>query len=157
MKRILLLAVCVFAIGTLSTNAQTRLGGGFAYGTDVEEFGLNLNGEFFLKSNLAISPELNFFFVEGDNGWWTINADGHFYFAGSSAASVYGLAGLNLTTFSFERPNGEDDSDTELGLNLGIGSNFDINSVVTPFAQFKFVINDYDQAVLSFGIRVDIK
>lgn len=156
MKKNILLVVGVFIISIVSTHAQTRVGGGFSYGTDVEEFGLNFNGEFFLKDNLAISPEINIFFIEGDGGFWTINADGHFYFAGSSAASVYGLAGLNLATASFELPNGEDESETELGLNLGIGSNFDINSVVMPFVQFKFVVSDFDQAVLTFGIRVGI-
>lgn len=152
MKKLALCLIICFCSAAL-IQAQSRIGGGFAYGTDVEEFGLNLNGEFFLKSKLAIAPELNIFFVEGDNGFWTINADGHFYFAGSGAASVYGLAGLNLSTVTFERANGEDDSDTELGLNFGIGANFDINSSIMPFGQFKFVLNDYDQAVLSFGIR----
>ena len=156
MKKISLVVLFALTVGVFTAQGQTRIGGGFAYGTDVEEFGLNLNGEFFLKDNLALSPELNIFFIEGDNGFWTINADAHFYFAGSSAASVYGLAGLNLSTFKFERFNGEDETDSELGLNLGIGSNFDINSAITPFAQFKFVINDYDQAVLSFGIRYDL-
>lgn len=154
MKKILIIA-CICLLGGLSeTYAQARIGGGFAYGTEVEEFGLNLNGEFFLKNNLAIGPELNYFFIENDASFWTLNADGHFYFSSSTSASVYGLAGLNLTTFDSGAPNA--DANTELGLNLGIGANFDINSVVLPFAQFKFVINDYDQAVLSFGVRVGI-
>lgn len=154
MKKILIIASICLLGGLTETFAQARIGGGFAYGTEVEEFGLNLNGEFFLKNNLAIGPEFTYFFAENDVSWWTLDADGHFYFSGSSAASVYGLAGLNLTTFDSGFPNA--DADTELGINLGIGANFDINSVVLPFAQFKFVISDYDQAVLSFGVRVGI-
>lgn len=149
MKKIIL-SVLVICCSVLLVKGQSRVGGGFAYGTDINEFALNVNGEFFLKDNLAIGPELNYFFTE-PGSFWTLNADAHFYLLASGAASLYALAGLNFATASFSG-----NSNSELGLNLGGGANFDINSSITPFGQLKFVLNDFDQAVFSFGIRVDL-
>ncbi|MDX1628036.1 MAG: hypothetical protein R3345_05020, partial [Fulvivirga sp.] len=74
----------------------------------------------------------------------------------SGDVTAYALGGLNLATIGFDNPFGDDDSNTELGLNLGIGTNFNINSSVMPFAQLRFVIGDADQAVLSFGVKFNI-
>ncbi|MEQ8475038.1 hypothetical protein [Fulvivirga sp.] len=149
MKKVILLSLLL--VGCFTSYSQTRLGGGLSYGTDVEELGLNLNGEFFLKSNLALSPEFNYFFIDGPGSFWTINADGHFYFNRSSQASFYGLGGINLATAGFDG-----NTDTELGVNLGAGANFELNKSVTPFAQLKFVVGNADQAVFSFGVRFDL-
>ena len=142
----------LFVIGALTCSfGQSRVGGGFAYGTEVEEFGLNVNGEFFFKDNLAVSPGFIYFFAEDPFNWWELNANLHIYFAEGSAVSAYGLGGINLATLGFDG-----NSNTEFGLNLGVGTNFDINSAVTPFTQIRFVIGDADQAVFSFGVRFDL-
>lgn len=148
-KGILILIFGLLAASAVT--AQSRIGGGLVYGTEIEELGINLNGEFFLKNSLAISPEFNYFFVEGDGSFWTLNGDGHFYLNRSSQASLYALAGLNLATRSFG-----DNSNTELGVNLGLGANLELGGSVTPFAQFKYIFSEFDQAVLSFGIRFDL-
>ncbi|MEM7107403.1 MAG: outer membrane beta-barrel protein [Bacteroidota bacterium] len=153
MKKITLLIVFVLC-SVAYVNAQSRIGGGFAYGTEIEEFGIQVNGEFFLKSDLAIAPDFNYFFAEDPVSFWTINADVHYYFSESGAVSLYGLGGFNLATISVDSDlAGSDNSSTEFGVNLGIGANFDINAAITPFTQLKFVISDFDQAVLAFGVR----
>ncbi|MEM8569095.1 MAG: outer membrane beta-barrel protein [Bacteroidota bacterium] len=152
-KTILSIILCLFSVAFVQ--AQSRIGGGFAYGTEIEEFGIQVNGEFFLKDDLAIAPDFNYFFAEDPLNFWTINADVHYYFSESGAVSLYGVGGFNLATISVDS-NLDDDSRTEFGVNLGIGANFDINSSVTPFTQLKFVLSDFDQAVLAFGIRFDL-
>ncbi|WP_425401993.1 hypothetical protein [Fulvivirga imtechensis] len=49
------------------------------------------------------------------------------------------------------------DTNSELGLNLGIGTNLNLGGSIKPFAEFKFTISDFDQAVLFFGVKYDLK
>ena len=149
MKKGILLIV--FVVSALCSYGQARVGGGLSYGTEIEEMGLNLTGEFFLKDKVALTPEINYFFTDNNITFWTFNADVHYYFNKSSQASFYGLAGLNFASIS-----NNNNSNTELGLNLGAGVNFELNKSFTPFAQIKLVTGDADQGVFSFGLRFDI-
>lgn len=157
MKKILIIASLCLVVGLSNSLAQSRLGGNFAYGTDVEEFGLGINGEFFLKNDLSIAPGFNYYFTEDPLTFWELNANVNYYFVSSGSAALYALGGLNLATASVDLPEPfDDDSSTELGLNLGIGANFDINSSILPFTQLRLVVGDASQAVLEFGVKFGI-
>ena len=62
MKKGILLIVLV--VSALCSYGQARVGGGLSYGTEIEEMGLNLTGEFFLKDIVALTPEINYFFTK---------------------------------------------------------------------------------------------
>ncbi len=155
MKRILLTVAVVFFIA-LAGQAQTRLGAGLAYGSDVDDLGLGINAEFFVKNNISISPGLIFYFEDKgpyqDRDWWELNINGNFYFANEGSVDFYGVGGINLTTRSI-KSQGERDGDTELGINLGIGANFNVNGSVLPYTEIKYIAGSYDQAVLFFGVK----
>jgi outer membrane protein X len=158
MKRILLTLTFV-AVVSLASQAQTRLGAGFGWGSEIEELGIGINGEFFVKDNISINPGFIFFLVDDGpfdkQNFWTFNANGNFYFHDSESVSVYGIGGLNLSTYSYEFGDNED-SNTELGINLGIGSNFDVGGSVMPYAELKYVLGDFDQLVLFFGAKFNL-
>lgn len=156
MKKILIIASLCLIAGLSDSFAQSRLGANFAYGTDIEEFGIGINGEFFLKSDLAIAPGFNYYFTEDPITFWEMNANVNYYFVSSGSAALYGLGGINLSTVSVDLPEPFDNSSTELGLNLGIGANFDINSTILPYTQLRLVLGDNSQAVLSFGVKFGI-
>lgn len=154
-----LLTLCLLTVLAFTVQAQTRLGAGLAWGSDVEDLGLGINGEFFVKENISINPGLIFYFVD-DRGndrldWWELNINGNFYFAQEGSVAFYGIGGLNLTTVAIEN-DFVDDSDTELGINLGIGSNFDVGGSVMPYAELKYVLGDWDQLVLFFGAKFNL-
>ena len=141
---------------TLNSKAQTRVGGGLVYGTEIENIGINLNGQYFIKENIAIAPGLNYFFPKAlgsgfDLNWFEINANGHYYF-NTGSIEPYALAGLNFAFLSVKSSFG-DSSNTEVGLNLGGGANFDIGSSIKPFGELRIVIGDADQLVLGGGVR----
>ena len=148
-----------FTFAVQNAIAQTRIGGFLAYGTEIETLGLGAVGEFFVNENIAIAPGLLYFFPKDLGGydytWFEINANGEYYFTTSGSAQVYGLAGLNFAFVSVDLPAafGGNASSTEVGLNLGVGSNFDIGSSVLPFAELRFVIGNADQLVLSGGVK----
>ncbi len=154
-KQILLL----IAVGCLSftSYSQSKIGGNLVYGTEIEELGIGIVGEFFLKNDLSLAPGFNYYFADDPISFWELNANINYYFSESSSVSVYGLAGLNLARISIDNGFGEDRSDSELGVNIGIGANFDINSSVEPFTEFRYVIGDFDQAVFAFGLKFPLK
>jgi hypothetical protein len=46
-----------------------------------------------------------------------------------------------------------DMSDGEVGINLGVGANFPINSKLTPYAELKYVAASTDQLVIGGGVK----
>lgn len=160
MKKILLTLFFIATI-TYASQAQTRIGAGLGWGSEIEELGIGINGEFFLKDNISLNPGFIFFLVDDGpfdkRNFWTFNINGNFYFHETSSVSVYGIGGLNLSTMSVEDNDFDlDDSSTELGINLGIGSNFDVGGAVLPYAEMKYVLGDFDQLVIFFGVKFGI-
>lgn len=161
---ILFASTVIFA--SEESNAQTTVGGGIAYGTDIESLGIHANGQFFINDRLAITPSILYYFpkeiVEGFNyKWFEINGNASYYFITDENINVYGLAGLNVAIISFPFINvtnifgGGDTSSstTKVGLNIGVGADFDIGSNITPFGQLRYNISSFDQLAIEAGVR----
>lgn len=171
MKKLSLLSFCALFIMlfTQTTNAQgIKVGGGFIYGTDIEELGLQVNGVIDLPvTNLRAAADIGFFFVEDigdiDSNFWTFNANAHYLFDAIPSATVYGLAGLNFATASVSGDltipgvgtTSFDDSSTEVGLNVGGGAEFGLGPV-DAFTELKYVLGDASQVVFTAGVRLGI-
>ena len=67
MKKYFLIALFSFA-GYYSM-AQVSAGAMLGYGSDVERWGLGLNGEFFVNERMSLAPNLLFYFprTSGDH------------------------------------------------------------------------------------------
>ena len=143
-------------IASQNTFAQKRIGGGFSWGSVVEDVGINVNAEIFLKGNIAISPNFIYYFVGSNLTFWELNGDVHYYFQGGDTG-VYGIGGLNITHRAIDIPFlGISVSDNELGLNVGAGYSFGLEGPIIPFGEVKYIISSFDQLVLSAGIRIGI-
>ncbi len=153
MKRLLgLLIFTVAVFVTQHANAQ-KLGVFLGYGTEVEELGIGVNGEFAINDKVAIAPSLIYWFPEDPVSWWEFNANAMYYFTKAGSADFYGLAGINL--FSAKVEGG--DNNSEVGLNIGVGANFNIGKNWEPFTELKFVLGDADQLGLFFGARFKLR
>ena len=152
---------------TQKMNAQTTIGGGIAYGTEIENIGINATAQFFIKENIAIAPSFTYYLpkkVTGDFSfeWYEISADGNYYFnIPDSKIKPYGLAGLNLSivsipSFNFGGFRTESISDTNFGFNIGGGADFDLGENITPFAQLRYTISSLNQLVIMAGVRFKI-
>lgn len=162
MKKVLF-TLLLAAVISFSASAQgtTRVGGLLGYGSEIESFAIGGIAEFMIKDNMAISPSLVFFFPKTESGYksslWELNGNFNYYFLTEGSAQVYGLAGLNLAGAKTKVGDTEVYSDTELGLNLGIGSNFvTTNDKLLPFAEIKYVISDFDQLCIYAGVKFNI-
>lgn len=140
---------------SLAANAQTRVGGMLGFGSEIETLGIGALGEFMIKENMGISPQIFFFFGKDDVSMWEINGNFNYYFM-QEEVDLYGLAGLNIASIKvdYDSPFIDDASDTEIGINLGLGANFHVsNENILPFAELKYAISDFDQLAIFAGVK----
>lgn len=163
MKKILLTALLAGVI-SLTASAQTRVGGLLGFGSEIESLALGGLAEFMINDNMGISPQLVFFFGKEDGGvkqsLWEINGNFNYYFM-QEEVDLYGLAGLNFATYKvkYDIPGfgSNSASDSEIGLNLGLGANFHVsNESILPFAELKYVISDFDQLCIFAGVKFNL-
>lgn len=147
------LAFIVCMIASYDSNAQ-KIGVMLGYGTDVEELGLGINGEFNINSKVSISPSFIYWFVENASVW-EFNANVNYYFTKAGSADFYGLAGINMFSVKADVENA--DRASEVGLNLGAGANFNVGKNWEPFTELKFVLGDADQLGLFFGVKFKLR
>ena|SRR5687767_5431683 len=147
-------------------STKNRLGFflGLASG-DIDQVGIGGIGEFKVSKKVTISPQLLFYFPE-DRGnlrynFMEINFNANYYFYNKDIFEFYGLGGLNFTRVHWEwdhaGPNDDDgDSDLEVGLNLGGGINFEIGKNVVPFSELRVTVGEFDQFVISGGLKFNL-
>ncbi len=166
MKKIIFIAVLL--LGTIASQAQVKLGGKIAYGSEIESIGLGAKGVYELNDQWDLSGELVYFFgddetiggVEVETSLFTVNADAHYNFdISSDQFGVYALAGLNISfveaSTNFLGVETEV-SDSEVGLNIGGGATYELQDNISLFSELKFIAGDFDQVVFSVGVLFDL-
>ena len=160
MKKFILAAglLMVLALATpVYSQINTRVGPMVSFtGGDLDETGLGVVAEFGVAQKVSIAPQLIFYFPGNDVSLFELNLNGNYYFFNQDVFELYGMGGLNFTRVGYEDFNGENQSDSEIGLNLGIGTNFQLGKKFVPFAEFRFTIGEYDQAALALGVKFNL-
>jgi len=172
-KGLLIFAAFLMILSLQAQKGKISIGGGLAFGSEIEKLGINLRGYYGITEEIAAAPSFTYFFpnkldfMSGEIKWnvWELNLDGHYTFTDSDQFSAYGLAGLNITGTSwkseYDIPNfftgqnehyEESDSDVNIGLNLGGGGQYNLNEQLGLFGEVKYVISNYDQLVFTFGV-----
>lgn len=139
-----------------NASSNVRFGAGLVYGDRFEEAGFTINALIGLDDKLSIQPGFIYYFMGNNFTFWELNGDVHYGFYTTDKVNVYALGGLSFVHYGFDRVAGGqivNDSDEGLGINLGIGSDFAIDGKVLPFAELKYTLGDYNQLVLSAGVR----
>lgn len=125
-------------------------------GGDLDETGIGVVGEFGVAQKVSIAPQFILYFPGNDVDLFELNINANYYFLNQDVFELYGLGGLNFTRVAYEF-NGDKEADTEMGLNLGIGTNFQLGKKFVPFAEFRFTIGEYDQFALGLGVKFNLK
>ncbi len=143
---------------------QVRLGGGLVFGTEIESLGLQFRGDYAITDNILIAPDFVYFFPDSDFGidfnWFDININGNYLFEVSNPDVIpYALAGFNIAIVSFDLnnimiPGLTDDTETEVGFNLGGGADF-LVGVVVIFGEIRYAIGN-DQLVIGGGAKIPL-
>lgn len=163
--RPLRLILTALVLTTLSSGAfaQLRLGlgGGFAF--DSEAFTLFARGAYDITDRFRANATFNYYFLEDaevlgskfNNNAFDINLDGHYTFTQLPTIGFYGLAGLNMVNSKVQTPAG-DDSDTDFGLNLGVGGLFGVADKIDILTEFKYTIGGAEQLFFHAGLLFNI-
>lgn len=163
MKKIIILIILVIIVNC-TCYAQKYIGGGLAFGTQIESVGIGINGEYFVTDQISIAPSLIYFFPRtlfGDLKFkqTDLNINANYHFDTDSELDFYALGGINFAIvsvpffnpFTAERTS---NTATEVGLNLGAGFNYKLNDKLMPFAELKYNISNFDQLILMGGVRL---
>lgn len=161
MKKLIL---CTFVLlmtqGILKAQQDNNIGLMFGYGSEIEQPGIGVIGEFAIVENLTISPNFLFFFPEKfsyiKTNVWELNGNLNYYFFNNDRMGAYGLGGINYTQISVKADYlgiSESDSEGKIGANIGGGFKFHLSERFAPFAEVKYVISDFDQVVAMIGMK----
>lgn len=150
-----LVAVALLAVGfSFGAGAQTYFGGGVAYGSDIEEAGVNLRLGGMVSENVLIGLDYNYFFPGRDGAsdldvmGFNLNASYHLNLG--EVLYIYPLGGVNATYIRTEVLGVKSDS-WEVGGNAGAGLGLHFGAI-TPFVEGKYVFSSYDQSVFNVGV-----
>ncbi len=173
MKQLVTLFFSIIIAATLvnQTNAQEiHLGGGLAYGTEIEQIGFKAEAGYAFTDEIRGSVDFIYYLPEDLGGgadfkWMEFNFNAHYLFLQEDELNVYGLAGLNFARLSVDIPGvnipgvgvigGGESSSTEFGLNIGAGLEYDLGFARLA-AELKYAISDADQLVIAAGLRFPI-
>lgn len=148
------LGMIFFSNSIALAQSNFKAGGGLAYGTDIEAIGIQAGAVYGFDEDFRGAADIIIFFPEDqnntDHSFWTVNANVHYLLITEDASAVYGLGGINYATQNFS--NGTSVTNSEVGLNLGGGAEFGVDFGVI-YLEAKYVISDFDQLVLSGGVR----
>lgn len=163
--KILLAVLAVFALAGAS-KAQLLLGPSLIYGTSsISEPGIQVSGYLPIPQvdKLWVGGDLSFYFAHDygsfKESFWELNANAHYMFYDEKGLSAYGIGGLDLTTIhlkAYANYTGNAASQSNVGINLGIGGAKSMNFGLV-FAELKYVVTNYDHLALGAGVRFNIK
>jgi hypothetical protein len=105
---------------------------------------------------IDLRPSFDYYLFDDDGAGIDVTLlgfgmDALFRFEIAPSAELYGVAGLEVFLFSVDTPAG-DDSDTEVGVNLGAGLRFLPNEKVQPFVELRATVGDVEPVLLGGGI-----
>jgi outer membrane protein X len=143
---ILIPILFVMAIG--SVHGQAMLGGGIAYGADVEDMGLQARALYEISDRINVSADVIYYLDGVENfSYYEVNVNAQYEFYENAGFSAYGLAGFNYFGFTVLGLEGSDS-----GLNLGAGAYYEIGNSIAAFGELKHAIGGSEQFLLAAGL-----
>lgn len=169
MKNLIVLIIAGVILITFSEfsfaqkQGDITVGAGVTYGFEVEEMGIQLNGNYAINEKMRIGADFIYWLTESSDYYsvtmWEFNANFHYIFYNEKGLILYGMGTLGLHTASVKVDHplvgSSTSSDSEIGLGLGGGLEYNLGSVKL-FAEPRLFISGYDQFTFSAGVRLPI-
>lgn len=151
-----ILAIMLFIGGSYAQSGfntgNLRAGAGLNYASEISTVGLTFAGVYEVTPEWEASIQFTHFFENNFVKWSVFDFDGHYVFhQASENLSLYGLAGLAITRFSISIPEqsymgmvipGSTYSDSNLGLNLGLGANLGLTEVLNLAPELRYTVRE---------------
>jgi hypothetical protein len=163
MKTKISIAALLAAVTLVTANVQAQyfpsVGGGLAWGGEIQTIGVQARGDFQFGDYFAIAPHLTYFLPKtvGSEKWnWlSMNVDVHYLFGESRYLYFYPLAGVNVSHRSDKATSNDNkESITRFGANLGFGGAYEVARESFVFLEFKYVLlaGELSQPEISAGM-----
>lgn len=167
MKKNFLFA-CLMLLGTAAFAQKAEMGVGLNlnYGlhSDYKNFGFGGKFQYtFSALPLRAEASANYFLKKDECTMWDINANVHYLFGLGDKLRAYPIFGVTLLGSKVSMPamdygygvevEGEDASDTNVGINAGAGIEYQLTNNLYIGAEVKYqIVKDWDRPVVSVGL-----
>ncbi|MCB9081659.1 MAG: outer membrane beta-barrel protein [Lewinellaceae bacterium] len=158
MKKWITASLLMMGMALATTSfAQLSVGAGLAYGTGVEELGIQVRGIYGFNDTWRGGADF-IYYLDGAEGvsFWEFNVNGHYIFADSGQLKTYAFAGLNFTHVTVDLGQFGSAGNTDTGVNLGAGAQLKLSDKISGLGEVKYVLGGGDQLVLSAGVLVNL-
>lgn len=147
-------SILIVIFGTQSSNAQISAGAGVAFGSEIEQVGLqgDLHYRFANTPAIRLGAGFMYYFPKDNHSFTELNLNGSYIFYEEFMYKSYAYTGLNYARSKVSTGNNSI-SESAFGLNIGLGAEYDFGPVLA-FGDLKYVVSKFDQPVFSIGIRV---
>jgi hypothetical protein len=160
MKRAFILGFFFLLLFVPKMQAQFEgtFGVGFhaGYGAEINSLGGGLHAHYYYTNNIRFAPSFTCFYERKDKSMWMADADTHYVFPVSLAASLYPITGIHYSQWKYNastRASTDNWTKHRLGINLGLGVQHDIAYKVRTNFELKYqFMPDYSQVVFTAGI-----
>jgi len=144
-KSILLLLAVVLSCNVFAQfdASKLRVGGGLVFASEVNNIGLTFNGVYTITEEIEGAFAISHIFENDYVSSTIFDFDGHYIFhQQDSKLNFYGIAGLAVTSWKSDIPYLGDYSNSELGLNIGVGANYKLSDNLNLAPEARFTIED---------------
>ena len=142
--------IALISISAFAQSGTKAVGGHLVFAENNKNLGIGVKGQYSFTNHLRGQASFNYYLKSNDVTLWDLNLDAHYLFNVAKKVNVYPLAGVTYSHWSHDNL---DLSDGNIGINLGGGAEFELNSKWNLGAELKFqIINNYNQLVLSLGV-----
>ena len=152
MKKILILSLVALA-GVFSMSAaqgEKALGAQFSYASKHSMVGLGLNFQYEFVNNFRVEPEFIYYFESDHINAINVNLNLHYLIRTSDHFAIYPLAGFSYARITPEHGDGVN----RCGANVGVGTEYSINSRFSFYAEERFqILKDMNQSVTCLGFK----
>lgn len=182
----LFFAMAIITIVALSTNqlkaqdSEFLVGGGVAYATEINSVAIFAKGIYQINDKWEGALGVNYFFPKGEGDfeikWIGFDLDAHYIFSVKDNYNLYGIAGVNImrvTIPGFDYPSYGDTpvddypsyeetvssnsiSSTDTGLNLGVGSRYQLSDSLIGLGEAKYALNAGGYLQISVGVLFNL-
>ncbi|PKQ69023.1 hypothetical protein BZG01_01580 [Labilibaculum manganireducens] len=164
-KLILVFATVLSVFFSLTTKAQDSkilAGAGLKYATDISTMGIEAKGVYLASDTWEIAPAFTYYLKKNNLNWSTLDFDAHYVFSADDKNTFYAIGGLNMTFLKYTYEGyevlegfGSDSgsvSDSNVGLNIGVGSRFAISDKMYFNADLKYTIGSTNYLSAGVGL-----
>ena len=153
-KLFFVICMMLMSVATFAQQGKMTIGIHGDYMLDSpKNFGIGANVGYEVINNVRGVAEFNYLFKKDHWSYWNVEINGEYLFKVGDAFTIYPLVGIDLlgATLSYD---GESNSESKLGLNLGGGVEYQLMENLALKAEYNYKTQGNGWSLLKFGVVI---